>query len=60
MPVDDIDQLAQDGEFKLELDAVDQGFECGLEGVQICVLQADEGEVHDDDDGVDTPRPDSW
>ena len=50
---DDLDEFAEDGEFELELDAVDDAFEGGFDQVQVCEFGGQERDVHDYDDDVD-------
>lgn len=49
----DLDEFAEDGEFELELDAVDDAFEGGFDQVQVCEFGGQERDVHDYDDDVD-------
>ena len=46
-------ELVEDGEFELELDGVDHGFDGGFADVVIGELQPDEDDVHTDADAVD-------
>lgn len=54
--LDDLDEFAEDGEFELELDAVDDAFEGGFDQVQVCEFGGQEGDVHDDNNDVDGER----
>lgn len=47
------DELAEDGELELELDGVDDALDEGLEDVEGGALDAEQAEVHGDDDDVD-------
>lgn len=46
-------EAVQDGEFELELGAVDKGLVGGLVFVLVGVLEAEDGDVEEDNDGVD-------
>ena len=46
-------ELVEDGEFKLELDGVDHGFDGCFADVVICEFQSDEDNVHADAYAVD-------
>lgn len=50
---DEDDKLAEDGELKLELDAVDDSLDHGLHDVLVFELDGQQGDVHGDDDEVD-------
>lgn len=54
--VDDIDQLPQDGELELQLQAVYGALERDLNGIVAGVLEAEEDKVHDDDEDVDPQK----
>lgn len=49
----ELDQLAEDDEFQLQLDAVDDTFQDRLDDVQVRELDAQQGDVHGYDDDVD-------
>ena len=42
----ELDEFTQDGEFELELDAVDDAFERGFDEVEVCEFDGEEGEIH--------------
>ncbi|KAH1970275.1 hypothetical protein KXW88_003957 [Aspergillus fumigatus] len=46
-------EFTQDRVFKLQLDAVDHHFQRDVNAEQPCVLEADDGGVHEDEDDVD-------
>ena len=48
-----LNEFAEDGEFELELDAVDDAFEGGFDQVQVREFSGQERDVHDYDDDVD-------
>lgn len=49
----EVDQLAQDGEFELQLDGVYNTFDESLQNIQGSALDAQQAQVHDDNYHVD-------
>ena len=51
--LDNVHELVEDNEFEAELEAVDGGFEDGLDAEEVGVFGAEEGGIEDDDEDVD-------
>lgn len=47
------DEFTKDGEFELEFDAVDDGFDHGFEDVEVAVFDDEKSQIQSDDDQVD-------
>lgn len=58
MLVGDVDQLAQHGDFQLELDAVERGLEGGLVDVKVHKLDDHQCDIHQDTGHVDRDQLD--
>lgn len=55
-PAYEVHEFTENGVFELQFDAVDDAFEQGFEDVQRCTFQAEQTEIHTNDDGVDNDQ----